>query len=91
MLQKLETVLEDSKNYRLEECVIDSLMRIDCDHTNCTKCQYALCDIEDEGMINSLMRISCNNYEYCQYCLYNMHVTDNGYVCTQDIDVNEVR
>ena len=51
MLQKLETVLEDSKNYRLEECVIDSLMRIDCDHTNCTKCQYALCDIEDEGMI----------------------------------------
>ena len=51
MLQKLETVLEDSKNYRLEECVIDSLMRIDCDRTNCTKCQYALCDIEDEGMI----------------------------------------
>ena len=51
MLQKLETVLEDSKNYRLEECVIDPLMRIDCDHTNCTKCQYALCDIEDEGMI----------------------------------------
>ena len=51
MLQKLKTVLEDSKNYRLEECVIDSLMRIDCDHTNCTKCQYALCDIEDEGMI----------------------------------------
>ena len=51
MLQKLETVLEDSKNYRIEECVIDSLMRIDCDHTNCTKCQYALCDIEDEGMI----------------------------------------
>ena len=51
MLQKLETVLEDSKNYRLEECVIDSLMRIDCDHTYYTKCQYALCDIEDEGMI----------------------------------------
>lgn len=51
MLQKLETVLEDSKNYRLEECVIDSLMRLDSDHTNCTKCQYALCDIEDEGMI----------------------------------------
>ena len=51
MLQKLETVLEDSKNYRLEECVIDSLMRIDCDHINCTKCQYALCDIEEEGMI----------------------------------------
>ena len=51
MLQKLETVLEDSKNYQFEECVIDSLMRIDCDYTNCTKCQYALCDIEDEGMI----------------------------------------
>ena len=51
MLQKLETVLEDSKNYRLEECVIDSLMRLDSDCSNCTKCQYALCDIEDEGMI----------------------------------------
>ena len=51
MLQKLETVLEDSKNYRIEECVIDSLMRIDSDCSNCTKCQYALCDIEDEGMI----------------------------------------
>ena len=51
MLQKLETVLEDSKNYRLEECVIDSLMRIDSDCSNCTKCQYALSDIEDEGMI----------------------------------------
>ena len=51
MLQKLETVLEDSKNYRLEECVIDSLMRLDSDCSNYTKCQYALCDIEDEGMI----------------------------------------
>ena len=51
MLQKLETVLEDSKNYRLEECVIDSLMRLDSDCSNCTKCQYALCDMEDEGMI----------------------------------------
>ena len=51
MLKKLETVLEDSKNYRLEECVIDSLMRLDSDCSNCTKCQYALCDIEDEGMI----------------------------------------
>ena len=47
MLQKLETVLEDSKNYRLEECVIDSLMRLDSDCSNCTKCQYALCDIEE--------------------------------------------
>ena len=51
MLQKLKTVLEDSKNYRLEECAIDSLMRLDSDCSNCTKCQYALCDIEDEGMI----------------------------------------
>ena len=51
MLQKLETVLEDSKNYRLEECTIDSLMRLDSDCSNCTKCQYALCDIEDEGII----------------------------------------
>ena len=51
MLQKLKTVLEDSKNYQFEECVIDSLMRLDSDCSNCTKCQYALCDIEDEGMI----------------------------------------
>ena len=51
MIQKLETVLEDSKNYRLEECVIDSLMRLDSDCSNCTKCQYALCDIEEEGII----------------------------------------
>ena len=51
MLRKLETVLEDSKNYRLEECVINSLMRLDSDCSNCTKCQYALCDIEEEGMI----------------------------------------
>lgn len=51
MLQKLETVLEDSKNYRLEECVIDSLMRLDSNPTNCTECQYALCGINNEGMI----------------------------------------
>lgn len=51
MLQKLETVLEDSKNYRLEECVIDSLMRLDCDCTSCIECPYSLCDIEDEGII----------------------------------------
>ena len=36
-------------------------------------------------------RLTTGGCEYCQYCLYNMHVTDNGYVCTQDIDVNEVR
>ena len=41
MLQKLETVLEDSKNYRLEECVIDSLMRIDEEETClCKYCCY---------------------------------------------------
>ena len=51
MLQKLETVLEDSKNYRLEECVIDSLMRLDSNPIKCTECQYVLCDIEEEGMI----------------------------------------
>lgn len=61
MLQKLETVLEDSKNYRLEECTIDSLMRLDSDCSNCTKCQYALCDIEDEGIICSVEL----NDDYC--------------------------
>lgn len=44
-------MLEDSKNYRLEECVIDSLMRLDSNPIKCTECQYVLCDIEDEGMI----------------------------------------
>ena len=44
-------MLEDSKNYRLEECVIDSLMRLDSDLIKCTECQYVLCDIEEEGMI----------------------------------------
>ena len=51
-------MLEDSKNYRLEECVIDSLMRLDSDLMRldsdlikCTECQYVLCDIEEEGMI----------------------------------------
>lgn len=51
MLQKLETVLEDSKNYRLEECTIDSLMRLDCDFISCIGCPYALCHIEEEGII----------------------------------------
>lgn len=44
-------MLENSKNYRLEECVIDSLMRLDSDPTSCTRCPYALCDIEEGGMI----------------------------------------
>lgn len=51
MLQKLETVLEDSKVYQLEECVIDSLMRLDSNCTNCLGCLYDLCKIEDEGII----------------------------------------
>ena len=51
MLQKLETVLKNSKMYQLEECTIDSLMRLDSDCSNCTKCQYAICDIEEEGII----------------------------------------
>lgn len=51
MLQKLETVLEDSKNYRLEECVIDSLIRLECSHVTCRGCLYDLCYIEEEGII----------------------------------------
>ena len=51
MLQKLKTVLENRKRYQLEECVIDSLMMLECDRISCEGCQYALCDIEDEGMI----------------------------------------
>ena len=51
MLQKLKTVLENRKRYQLEECVIDSLMRLDCDSTSCIGCPYALCDIEEEGII----------------------------------------
>lgn len=51
MLQKLKTVLENSKVYRIEECVIDSLMRLDCGCTSCIECPYSLCDIEEEGII----------------------------------------
>ena len=51
MLQKLKTVLKNSKVYQLEECTIDSLMRLDCDSTSCIRCPYALCDIEEEGII----------------------------------------
>ena len=51
MLQKLETVLKNSKMYQLEDCTIDSLMRLDCDSTSCIGCPYALCDIEEEGII----------------------------------------
>ena len=36
MLQKLETVLE----YRLEECLIDSLIKINEDNYDCNKCEY---------------------------------------------------
>ena len=51
MLQKLETVLEDSKNYQLEECIIDSLMMLECDRISCDGCQYVLCDVDNESMI----------------------------------------
>ena len=51
MLQKLETVLKNSKVYQLEECTIDSLMRMKCDQISCTGCLYDLCDIEEEGII----------------------------------------
>ena len=51
MLQKLETVLKKQKWYRLEECTIDSLMRLECDYISCKGCQYALCDINNEDMI----------------------------------------
>ena len=51
MLQKLETVLKKQKWYQLEDCTIDSLMRLECDYISCEGCQYALCDIEDEDMI----------------------------------------
>lgn len=42
MLQKLKTVLENNKVYQLEECTIDSLMRMEYDHISCIECQYAL-------------------------------------------------
>ena len=51
MLQKLKTVLKNSKVYLLEECTIDSLMRLECDSISCEGCQYALCDINNEDMI----------------------------------------
>ena len=51
MLQKLETVLKKQKWYQLEECVIDSLMMLECDRISCEGCQYALCDINNEDMI----------------------------------------
>ena len=44
MLQKLETVLKNSKMYQLEECTIDSLMRIEDDNfdrcTSISECYY---------------------------------------------------
>lgn len=54
MLQKLETVLKNSKVYQLEECTIDSLMRMECDQISCiscTGCLYDLCGIKEEGII----------------------------------------
>ena len=51
MLQKLETVLKKQKWYQLEECVIDSLMRLECDYISCEGCPYVLCDINNEDMI----------------------------------------
>ena len=54
-------MLEASKNYRLEECVIDSLMRLDSNPTNCTECQYVLCDID------MVIRIDEETYA-CEKC-----------------------
>ena len=51
MLQKLKTVLKKQKCHRLEECTIDSLMRLECDCISCKGCQYTLCDINNEDMI----------------------------------------
>ena len=51
MLQKLKTVLENSKNYQFEECVIDSLMRLDSDCSSCIECPYSLCHIRNMGII----------------------------------------
>ena len=51
MLQKLKTVLKNRKRYQLEECVVDSLMMLECDRINCEGCLYALCDIDNENMI----------------------------------------
>ena len=55
MLQKLETVLEDSKNYRLEECVIDSLMRIESKDASLYSCrECTVTDIVREDMIGTV-------------------------------------
>ena len=51
MKEKLKKALRNSKVYQLEECTIDSLMRIDSSCTNCLECLYDLCEIEDEGII----------------------------------------
>lgn len=51
MLQRLETVLKKQKWYQLEDCTIDSLMRLECDYISCEGCQYALCDTNNEDMI----------------------------------------
>ena len=60
MLQKLETVLEDSKNYRIEECVIDSLMRIEddnydrCGSNHVGGCYYCVHDFPGEQILSDV-------------------------------------
>ena len=51
MLQRLETVLKKQKWYQLEECVIDSLMRLECDYISRDGCPSVLRDINNEDMI----------------------------------------
>lgn len=51
MLQRLETVLKKQNWYQLEDCTIDSLMRLECDYISCEGCQYTLCDINNEDTI----------------------------------------
>ena len=51
MIEKLKTVFRNSEEYLLEECTIDSLMRLECDFISCEGCQYALCDIENDEVI----------------------------------------
>ena len=47
----------------------------------------------DECLIDSLMRIDEEDIEYCKECYYFVwDKTEDGIrVCTQDINVNEVR
>lgn len=63
MLQKLETVLEDSKNYRFEECVIDSLMRT---VRLFNKTEYSS---HWDCMLDSIIRIE-EKYFHCEDCVF---------------------